>query len=161
MLNRVDLTPLRSLAVDGACGPATIGAIEEFQRRYGKSMSPSGRMEPGDAMVELLRVESAKGQTPGPLDLSFINQLGAPWMAVAEGERGVAEWPDSGRVPENPRIVAYHQTTGFAGTSASQSDETAWCASFVNWCLQQVGLVGQNTPSAGAWRNWGTQCEAR
>lgn len=32
----------------------------------------------------------------------------------------------------NPRVLEYHDTTG-----NFSDDETAWCASFVNWCLIQ------------------------
>ncbi len=74
--------------------------------------------------------------------------IGAPWMRVALAEKGVAEV--AGRV-HNPRILEYHSTT----TLAAKSDEVAWCASFVNWCLEQVGIRGIRSARAADWGKFG------
>ena len=73
------------------------------------------------------------------------------WMQVAERElaRGVREIPG----PEhNRRILAYHNSTSFRGTS----DEIPWCSSFVNWCLQQTGREGTRSAAARSWLTYGT-----
>jgi hypothetical protein len=49
---------------------------------------------------------------------------------IATQELGVAEI--YGDV-HNKRILEYHQATRLKATT----DEVAWCASFVNWCLWQ------------------------
>ena len=71
-------------------------------------------------------------------------------VARAEMNLGVGEI----RGPQNnPRIVMYHRTTegGPAG------DETAWCSSFVNYCVEQAGLRGTNSRWALSWheQGWG------
>ncbi|MDI7860455.1 TIGR02594 family protein [Rhizobiaceae bacterium n13] len=71
-------------------------------------------------------------------------------VARAEMELGVREIP--GR-PNNPRIVMYHATT----TGGSAPDETAWCSSFVNYCVEQAGLTGTDSKWARSWHDeeWG------
>jgi hypothetical protein len=48
------LTPLRPLAVTGVADPATIGAIEEFQRRIMKLPKPDGRVDPNGRTLAAL-----------------------------------------------------------------------------------------------------------
>ncbi len=85
---------------------------------------------------------SAQLEPPG-------STIGAPWMRVALAEKGVSEV--SGRT-HNPRIVEYHSTT----TLAAKTDEVAWCASFVNWCLEQAGIRGIRSARAADWGRFGT-----
>ncbi|MFD1033452.1 TIGR02594 family protein [Sphingomonas hankookensis] len=85
---------------------------------------------------------SAQLEPPG-------STIGAPWMRVALAEKGVAEV--AGRA-HNPRIVEYHATT----TLAAKTDEVAWCASFVNWCLEQAGIRGIRSARAADWGKFGT-----
>jgi uncharacterized protein (TIGR02594 family) len=79
-----------------------------------------------------------------------------PWLALARAEmqKGVAEIPGSA---DNAQIVAYHAATGIAG-----GDGTAWCGSFVTYCMLKCGTPeaaqGVRTPaSAGAawWTTYG------
>lgn len=67
-------------------------------------------------------------------------------VAVGEvGEREILGEAD------NPRILAYHQATSLRATD----DETPWCASFVNWCLQVSGARGTNSAAARSFLTWG------
>lgn len=72
------------------------------------------------------------------------------WYVLArqEMEAGVEEI--SGE-QDNPRIVEYHQCTSLKATD----DETAWCSSFVNWCMTRSGIAGTNSAAARSWLNWG------
>ena len=72
---------------------------------------------------------------------------GAPWMAIANREIGVAEYPNG----SNPRILQYLASVGLGG----KSDETSWCGAFVNWCLRSSGYPSANTGLAAAWGSWG------
>lgn len=72
----------------------------------------------------------------------------ASWYNIAEAELGTKEIPGS---QHNPRIVEYHATTSLAATN----DETPWCSSFVNWCVQQAGIEGTNSAAARSWIRWG------
>lgn len=78
-------------------------------------------------------------------------QLGSDaggWMAIARGETGQREIAGS---RHNARIVEYHQTTSLR----SRSDETPWCASFVNWSLEKAGHRGTDSAAAISWASWG------
>ncbi len=48
------LIPLSLLACDGKIGPATIGAIEEFQSRVARISSSDGRVDPNGETLRLL-----------------------------------------------------------------------------------------------------------
>ena len=48
------------------------------------------------------------------------------------------------------RIRVYHNTTNAAGANHAQP----WCASFVNWCLNQSGYINSDDSTAQA-RAWG------
>jgi uncharacterized protein (TIGR02594 family) len=67
------------------------------------------------------------------------------WITKAEGETGVSEEKAKGK--HNQRIIDYHATTG-----KFKDDETPWCASFVNWCLDGKG---NGSASALSFRSWG------
>ena len=70
-------------------------------------------------------------------------------VAQAELARDVREVPGPGN---NPRIVMYHNTTqAWSGTD----DSVAWCSSFVNYCVEQAGLLGTGSQSAQSWKDWG------
>lgn len=75
-------------------------------------------------------------------------------MNVAKKEQGTHEV--RGR-SANPRIVAYHAATDLH----ARSDETAWCSSFVNWCLKQCGIRGTNSAGAASWKKWGSASASR
>jgi len=70
-------------------------------------------------------------------------------VARSELSTGVFEFP--GRA-NNPRIVAYHESTrAYSGTA----DAVPWCSSFVNFCVERAGLVGTNSQRARSWEDWG------
>lgn len=68
-------------------------------------------------------------------------------MSIAKAEASLpsrerSEWPDP---EENPRIVRYLKETA---SWLEADDEIDWCASFVNWCLEQAGYMGTSHPGA-------------
>lgn len=74
-----------------------------------------------------------------------------PWFEIAHAEIGTREVTGSG---DNPRIVAYHRSTNLDAPSAS-NDETPWCSSFVNWCVERSGHAGTDSAWARSWLSWG------
>lgn len=134
MLN-AKLRPPPQLSVDGISGPKTRAALRAYQQAQHSIPGQGGR----------LAVANPAPQHATPL----ADDGSAPWMAIAEDELGVAEIP--GR-QHNPRIVEYHMTTGLQ----AQSDEVAWCASFVNWVMRQAGYSGTNSAAAKSWKSWGS-----
>jgi uncharacterized protein (TIGR02594 family) len=71
----------------------------------------------------------------------------AAWMKVARAEVGVTEDP----LGSNPRIEAYHAST----EGGAADDAVAWCASFVNFCVEAAGVRGTRSKAARAWLDWG------
>nr|WP_295956811.1 TIGR02594 family protein [Rhodoferax sp.] len=74
-------------------------------------------------------------------------------MLVAASEQGVRTAPPG---QSNPRITAYHAGTHIAG----YDDKAAWCSSFVNWTLAQVGITGTGSALARSWLDWGQPLDA-
>ncbi len=83
-------------------------------------------------------------------DLNISESSLPEWYLLARDEMdmGVEEIKGPGH---NPRIIEYHQTT----TLAASDDETAWCSSFVNWCVENSGYVGTKSAAARSWLTWG------
>jgi uncharacterized protein (TIGR02594 family) len=75
------------------------------------------------------------------------------WLAIAEEELGITEVPGK---DHHPRILEYHATTTLKERAAGR-DETPWCSSFVNWCLEQAGYVGTDSALARSWLSWGIE----
>lgn len=67
---------------------------------------------------------------------------------IANTQLGVKEV--KGKLHNN-KILEYHSTTTLKATD----DETPWCSSFVNWCVQLAGLEGTNSAMARSWLEWG------
>ncbi len=84
------------------------------------------------------------GHTESPAGI----EVHAPWMAVAHAELGVATYSPGS---SNPRVTQYHDHTNLRG----YDDKASWCASFVNWCLAQVGIAGTGSALARSWLDWG------
>ena len=45
----------------------------------------------------------------------------------------------------------YHASTA----GGPDHDAVPWCASFVNWCVEQAGLKGSDSKLARSWLGWG------
>lgn len=78
----------------------------------------------------------------------------ARWMPIALREIGQKEIKG---IQHNPRIIEYHDAT----TLHAAADEIAWCSSFVNWCLREVGIKGTGSAAAASWLTWGKPSEAK
>ena len=51
----------------------------------------------------------------------------------------------------NPMISRFFDTTWYDEGDASD----AWCSAFVNYCVEEAGLEGTNSPRARSWLEWG------
>jgi uncharacterized protein (TIGR02594 family) len=78
-----------------------------------------------------------------------------PWLEIAVKELLIKEYPGA---PDHPRIVQYLKTTTLPSPYDS-NDETAWCSSFVNWCMEQASLKGTDNAMARSWQHWGKKLE--
>jgi uncharacterized protein (TIGR02594 family) len=139
LLNKF-LCPTVVLTIDGEFGPRTEAAVRIYQASMGISIDGLVGMQTWSALDDVVPHHDIAVSMPATSD--------APWLDVAMKEIGQRER----RGPQhNPRILEYHATTSLHATN----DETAWCSSFVNWCLGEVNITGTNSASAVSWINWG------
>lgn len=144
LLNK-HLQPSEGLKVDGIFGPRTETAVRRYQASAGIGIDGIAGVHTWAALERGL---TSHGGHAVSIALDFGR---APWVSIAIREIGQAQEPES---RHNPRILQYHATTTLGATS----DETAWCSSFVNWCLRQAGIVGTNSAAASSWLHWGKIC---
>ena len=70
------------------------------------------------------------------------------WMLIAKKELGIHETPGPAATA---RIIEYDKATTLKATS----DEVPWCAAFVCWCLEQVGIKSTHSATALSYMDWG------
>ncbi len=75
----------------------------------------------------------------------------APWMAVAEVEFQAGVRRRGGAHPDR-HIEEYFSATSLG---RQRSDNLAYCAAFVNWCLTCAGYQGNNNAGASSLSTWG------
>ncbi|WP_230531118.1 NlpC/P60 family protein [Microvirga roseola] len=121
--------------LDGIMGRLTRGAIERFQR--GHDLKVTGLMD--DATLKLLFPGEAK---PAP-----AKGLAAPWYHEAIRLTGVREIAGK---QHSPTILKWLERL----KAPWRDDETAWCGTFVGWCIATT-LPNEPLPDNpfGA-RNW-------
>jgi uncharacterized protein (TIGR02594 family) len=131
--------------------------LSRIAKHFGVSVAELLRLNPQIHDVNLihrgasLTVPEFEDSTPAISPVVPVNGA-TPWfgMAMQEMAIGIDEIPGP---EDNPRIVGYHRST----TLAAADDETPWCSSFVNWCMEQAALQGTKSASARSWLRWGQE----
>ncbi len=75
------------------------------------------------------------------------------WITEARRHLGVREIPG---VNHHPLILAMWKAIKRGGI---RDDETPWCAAFVGFCLENVGIVSSRFESARSYLSWGRQID--
>lgn len=156
LLNEIDMPGSLQLVADGSPGARTIFKIQAFQRSIGIPR-PDGLIRPGSkTMTELMCRADAENTVQAKLVLTnpapSSADLGAPWIATAELERGQKEVAGASA---NARIMEYHKAAKYWAKDDSGKKD-AWCGSFVAWVMSQHGYVPPpNAYRAKEWSNFG------
>ncbi|MFM8913055.1 MAG: hypothetical protein ACKOE6_09095 [Flammeovirgaceae bacterium] len=58
---------------------------------------------------------------------------------------------------DNLFILNMLAAVGHKNGLTSSSNQNAWCAATVNWCLAQAGIKGTGSPGAGSFIGYGTE----
>ncbi|MCX7685034.1 MAG: TIGR02594 family protein [Acetobacteraceae bacterium] len=147
LLDRVP--PLRP---DGDFGGLTETAVQEAQALL--RAAPTGALD-GAGLSQVLGAARAAGWIEAPRPAGPT-----PWLDIARREIGQKE---KGGLEANPRILAHIATFPYLasiphkaqGVPMNLTDETAWCACFVNWCLLRAGQRGWTSAMAETWQSYG------
>lgn len=74
----------------------------------------------------------------------------APWMKIAYTEANERwQW---GKVKEGYGKINYHHETGASNTTMTGTTN-AWCASFINYCLQKSGFASSGSPNSQSYKH--------
>ena len=122
-------------------GKATSGLSEE------KSVAPTASARKTDSSIERRAVVARSKEGKGhPIAVLPVDQKRAPWMehALAEAKRWAGKKED-----EISKQTNYHRLVSpKGGLSSLVGNSNPWCASFVNWCLQQAGFQISRSPAS-------------
>lgn len=118
--------------------------------RHGTNLDEVARLNPHIEDLDLIFPGMAVN-LPGEQPVMRENPVGGeiPWFQIAREELALGVAEVRGAI-DNPRIIEYHATCSLRATN----DETAWCSSFVNWCVIQAGFRGTNSAAARSWLQW-------
>lgn len=83
---------------------------------------------------------------------NYVRSNDLKWLKIGLGELNTSELKDP---LENHRILTYLRTCEYLSDDLQNTDETAWCSAFANWCVEQAGYTGTNSAWALDWRYWG------
>lgn len=146
-----------------------------FRDRPGRDSNVIGVLEKGEVLqvagfsencywVKLVRSDGNTGWSAykylmGIPEPEHIRPGDYRWLKIAYGELDTAELSDPG---ENYRITQYLKTCEESLAAINEnSDETAWCSAFMNWCVEHAGYAGTNSAWALNWQHWGQEADAR
>ncbi|WP_080433338.1 TIGR02594 family protein [Burkholderia ubonensis] len=152
---------------------ASTAASAQTAETHGKAAhtAPAASAATAPAHASAHSASGAAGTSPGPKPAPEVHAIRsrdesdhpktealsanhAPWMTYAEEERRVGVKRKGGEV-STEHIKEY-----FGATSQSKADpnSTAYCAAFVNWCLQRAGYEGtkgDDNAMAYSFLKWG------
>lgn len=80
-------------------------------------------------------------------------------FAIKERSKNWKEYPGGAT---NPNIaLAYRSVDGLGDPNKLDDSAIAWCAVFVNYCLQAVGGKGNRRANAQSFLTWGKACKPK
>ncbi len=122
---------------DGIMGPATEKAIIAFKVRNGLQARPYV----GPITLQKMFGYAVAGQKP-------LGSGEPRWLTFARRYSGLREIKGKNHAPE---ILAMWKATGLP----FKDDETPWCAGFVGFVLESVGIASTRSGMARSYEKWG------
>ncbi|MDI7924614.1 NlpC/P60 family protein [Ferirhizobium litorale] len=124
--------------LDGVMGAKTEAAIIAFKRSVG--LEPRAYLGP-------ITLEKLFGRQAG----QGASGTGEPrWLTLARRYSGLKEIKGKNHAPE---ILDMWRVLGLP----YRDDETAWCAAFVGFCLENAGITSTRSASARSYEKWGVR----
>ena len=137
---------------DGIPGRDTAAAVTKFQVDHG--LASTGVVDA--ATVDALNRAQMNGR-PGVAVPPVLSNVPLPWFEEAKRHLGLREVAGPGT---NSTIADWLKRLKAGWTD----DETAWCGTFVGWCIAST-LAGEPLPAnpfgARNWLNFGVPCQPR
>lgn len=90
-------------------------------------------------------IPGATDPTAEPKKLDPDAYKDAPWMPVAQSQLGINETDNADTIKQ------YH----LIGGGLMREPTVAWCAAFVGWCLNKVGITGTKSASSRSYLKYG------
>jgi uncharacterized protein (TIGR02594 family) len=112
-----------------------------------------------DELIDLINAYYKSKKSPVPqkqLDERVIMFRNKAVLLQAASQIGVKEVPGE---KSNPKIMEYHKYSTIKNAFGF-SDSVPWCASFVAWCLEKVGMQSTNKQLARSYEKWGMSVKA-
>jgi len=111
-----------------------------------------------ELLTELIKLTPKEGNTVNEEEKEPSFSRNERALATAYKEIGVKEMPGSA---EHPSIKQYH---AFARVDndpkKAYSESVAWCAAFIAYCLEMVGMGSTNNLMARSYLKWGKSSKA-
>lgn len=120
------------------------GVAGDINKRAGGN-GDTGSSYNVDNSVITSSIPGSTDPTVPPKTLDPAAYKDTPWMPVAISQLGINELDNADKVRE------YHKVGG--GTMREPT--VAWCAAFVGWCLNQVGINGTRSAASRSYLKYG------
>lgn len=89
--------------------------------------------------------------------VSYAESRNSRVLQMAASQIGVVEWSPG----SNPQVEKYLDHGASASdTDSGLRDETPWCAGFVAFCLEKVGMGSTNSLMARSYERWGVSVKS-
>lgn len=74
-----------------------------------------------------------------------------PWIDIALDQKGATR----DKIGNNPKLMAYINSTISPKEAAGQTQTTPWCACFLNWTFKQANMKGTGSALAFSYKDYG------
>lgn len=123
------------------------GVTGDINKRAGGNADTGTNLSAVDPNADAISSEipGAKDPTVPEKTLDTEAYKDTPWMPVAQSQIGINEADNADTVKQ------YHAIGG----GLMREPTVAWCAAFVGWCLDKVGIKGTRSASARSYLKYG------